>query len=103
MAISHFEHFTFLYKILTNILVLHFAAMPAGLPLSCGWCLQSADWGMGGEGGDLLVDFENIVYVDDIYQKSASSINVYYLNKILKRKHYLADKNVHTASNGLRN
>ena len=90
MAVSLFKHFTFLYEILTNLLVLYFAPKPAGPPLSCDWCLHSADWGMGGEGegGDLLVDFENIIYVDGMYQRSAQSINVYYLKKILKIKHF---------------
>ena len=71
MATSLFEHFTFLYEILTNLLVLYSEAMPAEPPLSCNWCLRSADWGWGGEWGDFSLDSGNIVYVDDIYQKSA--------------------------------
>ena len=35
MAVSLFEHFTFLYEILTNLLVLYSEAMPAEPPLSC--------------------------------------------------------------------
>ena len=102
MAISHFEHFTFLYKILTNILVLYFAAKPAGLPLSCDWCLQSADWGGGrGRGGFVGRFWKYSIcrwYIPKISLIHQRLLN---LKKILKRKHFLVDKNVHTASNGL--